>query len=213
MLTTAGAAQDFRAIDLAQDDVFSTHARDRVDHAPPIAMELGQSVQIHVAVVHAHLPSERRRVDPQIAVRQLHAFRPGGCSAGVVDRRSRIFVGCPRPGFDAELVQRLVGFGADDETMTRRHPSERFVEFRVDEQHLGAAVFDDVLHLFGHEAEVHGYENATRPAHAEERRIEASGIVADHRHARSLGNAERIETCGLRTGTLRDLAIRQRRPR
>ena len=38
------AAQNFGAINFAQDDVASAHASDGVDHAPTIAMELRKRV-------------------------------------------------------------------------------------------------------------------------------------------------------------------------
>ena len=44
------APQDLGAVDLAQHDVPAAHARDRVGHAPAVAMEHRERVEIHVAV-------------------------------------------------------------------------------------------------------------------------------------------------------------------
>ncbi len=57
-----------------------------VRHAPAVAVEHRQRVQVHVAVGHADVPAERHRVDPQVAVGQLHALGARGGAARVVDR-------------------------------------------------------------------------------------------------------------------------------
>ncbi len=134
-LTTAGAphssvtpwsldpAQDLGTVDLAQHDVLPAHAGDRVRHAPSVAVEHRQRVQVHVAVAHARLPAERRGVDPDVAVRHLHALRARGRAARVVDRRGRVFVGVrPRFGLDAEAVELVVGRGAEHEPVLRLRP-------------------------------------------------------------------------------------------
>ena len=51
------AAEDLGAVDLADDDVAPAHAGDRVRHAPPVAVELRQRVQVDVAVVDARAAS------------------------------------------------------------------------------------------------------------------------------------------------------------
>ena len=71
------AAQDLGAVDLADDDVLGAHAGDGVEHAPAVAVELRQRVQVHVAVVDAELPAERGGVEPDVAVGELHALRAG----------------------------------------------------------------------------------------------------------------------------------------
>ena len=58
-------------------------------------MEHRQRVQVDVAIGHARVPAERRRVDPHVAVRELHALRPRRRAARVVDGRGRVFVGRP----------------------------------------------------------------------------------------------------------------------
>ena len=67
-------AEDLHAVDLAQDHVGPAHARDGVQHAPSVAVELGERVQVRVTIAHAHVPPEDRGVEPQIAVGQVHAF-------------------------------------------------------------------------------------------------------------------------------------------
>ncbi len=101
-------AQDLRAVHLAQDDVTPTHAGHRVRHAPAVAVELGQRVQVHVPIVHAHVPAEGGGVDPQVAVGQLHALRPRRGAARVVDAGRGVLVAVPGSGLGVEPVQQLV---------------------------------------------------------------------------------------------------------
>ena len=108
MLSTAGAphisvtpcsldpAQDLGAVDLAQDDVLGAHPGDGVEHAPPVAVELRERVQVHVAVVDAHVPAEHRGVEPDVAVRQLDALGAGRRARRVVDGGGGVLVAFPR---------------------------------------------------------------------------------------------------------------------
>jgi hypothetical protein len=90
------AAEDLGAVDLAQDVLGGAHAREREGHAPAVAVEHRQGVEVDVAVVDAGVPAEGGGVQPQVAVRQLHALGPRGGAAGVVDRGGRVLVGGPR---------------------------------------------------------------------------------------------------------------------
>src|SRR5207253_6224991 len=72
------AAQDLGAVDLPQHDVPAAHARDRVRHPPAVAVEHRERPEIYVAITHAGLPTERRRVDPEGAVRELLSLGPRG---------------------------------------------------------------------------------------------------------------------------------------
>ena len=58
------AAQDVLAVDLADDDLPRAHGGERVRHAPAVAVEHGQRVQVDVAVGHAHVPAEGDGVEP-----------------------------------------------------------------------------------------------------------------------------------------------------
>ena len=141
------AAQDLRAVDLAQHDVPAAHPGERVGHAPPVAVEHRQRVEVHVAVGHAGVPAERRRVEPHVAVRELHTLRTGRGATRVVDGGGGVLVGVPRPRLDAEAQQLVVAVGADHEAVRRLHVGERVVELGVDEQHRRARVLDDVRDL------------------------------------------------------------------
>ena len=85
--------QDLGAVDLAQHDVRPAHPGDRVGHAPSVAVEHRERVEVHVAIGDAALPSERGRVDPDVAVRELHALGTRGRATRVVDGGGRVFVG------------------------------------------------------------------------------------------------------------------------
>jgi len=115
----------------------------------PFAMEHRQRVQVHVAIVHAGVKPEGRGVDPQVAMRELHAFGArSGCLAGVVDGgggvlvarpgygRSRGFVQLARPTPRRGIARRL-----------QRHARERLGKLGVDEQERCAGVRHDVLDL------------------------------------------------------------------
>ena len=108
MLSTAGAphisvtpccvdaAQDLGAVDLAQDHVLAAHPGDRVQHPPAVAVELGERVQIRVAIADAHLPPEHGGVEPDVAVGELNALGARRRAGRVVDRGRRVLVALPR---------------------------------------------------------------------------------------------------------------------
>ena len=87
------AAQDLCAVDLADDHLAHAHRGERVWHAPAVAVERGQRVQIDVAIADTDVPAERHRVEPAAAMRELHALGPRGGAGGVVDRDGRGLVG------------------------------------------------------------------------------------------------------------------------
>jgi hypothetical protein len=68
-------AQDLVAVDLAQHHLRHAHRGHRERHAPPVDVEQRQGVQVDVAVAHPGVPPEGRRVEPQVAVGELHALR------------------------------------------------------------------------------------------------------------------------------------------
>ena len=52
------AAQNFDAVDLAENDVFSPHSGDGIEHSPAVAVKLRQRVEVDVAVSDTHVPPE-----------------------------------------------------------------------------------------------------------------------------------------------------------
>ena len=90
-------------------------AGDGVGHAPAVAVEHRQGVQVHVAVVHAGLPTEGRGVDPQVAVGHLDALGPSGGAARVVDGGGGVLVRLPRRRLEVPAAEQLVGLGPDHE--------------------------------------------------------------------------------------------------
>ena len=131
------AAQDLGAVDLADDDLRDTEAGHRERHAPAVAVEHRQRVQVDVAVGHAGVQRERHGVGPDVAVRDLHALGPCGRPRRVVDRRGRVLVGLPRRRFDAHPEQHVVAGLAEHEAVRRGHVGQGLVELRVDQQHRG----------------------------------------------------------------------------
>ena len=109
------ASKNFGTINFAQNDVASTHAGDAVDHAPAVAMELWQRVQVNITIIDAHLPTESCCDQPQVTMRELHALRSCRGATRVVDGCGGIFIRSPRLGFDTKAHQNYVGLGTDDE--------------------------------------------------------------------------------------------------
>ena len=193
----------------------AAEAGDAVDHAPPVAVEHRQRVQVHVPVGHLHVHREGDRVQPDVAVGELHSLRPRGRAARVVDRGGGVLVGLgPWFGLGVELEQRLVGLGADREPVLRAgHVPEVALELGIDEQDRCAGVLDDVLHLVGVEPEVDRHEHPTEARHAVERREQPGGVVADDGDALAVADTEGVETGGLGSGQLADPAPRRLAPR
>jgi hypothetical protein len=170
-------------------------------------------VQVHVAVGDRRLPAERGRVDPEVAVGQLHALGPGGGARGVVDRGGGVLVPVPLPGLGAIAQQLGVGLVADDHRALGLDPLERLLELGVDEQELGAAMADDVLHLLGVESEVDGHEDPAPARHPEEARQQPGGVVADDGDPFAGPEAHGVEAGRLGAGALVELGVGQRPPR
>ena len=198
----AHAPQDLGAVDLAQHDVAAAHAGDRVRHAPAVAVEHRQRVQVaRRGRSTRRVPAEHGRVQPDVAVRELHTLRSRGRAARVVDRRGVVLVGVgPRLGLGTVAVQLRVGLRADHEPVLGVDAAQRVVELGIDEQHRRARVLDDVRDLLRVEPEVDRHEHAAAPAHAEERREQARRVVRHDRDALTAPDAERVEPGGLRAG-------------
>ena len=212
--TTAGAAaitvtpvlldptQDLGAVDLADHDLGHAQPGHRERHPPAVGVEHRQRVEVDVAVAHAGVQPERHRIDPDVAVGDLHALGPGGGAGGVVDARGGVLVRLP--------VLRLGAFGreqvvvvAEDEAELRLDVRQRVVELGIDQQHPGPGVLDDVGHLVGPEPEVDRHQDPPGPGHAEERREQSGAVVADDRDPVADADAELVELRGLPSGPAR----------
>ena len=90
------APQDLGAVHLAHHHQPRAHRGERVRQAPAVAVEEGQALQVDVARPHPEVPPDADRVQPERAVGELHALRPGGGARGVVDRGRGVLVGLPR---------------------------------------------------------------------------------------------------------------------
>ncbi len=206
-------AQDLGAVDLAQHDVASTHPGDGVQHPPAVAVELRERVQVDVAIADPEVPAERRGVQPDVAMRDLHAFGPRRRARRVVDGRRRVLIAFPRLRLDAEAHDLGIGLAPDHESSLALDLGQRIVELRVDEQQARPAVLDDVADLVGDEAEIDRHEDAAGPRHAEQRSDQPSGVVADDRDSLSNPDLDLVEAGGHRTGPCGDIPIGQRAPR
>jgi len=82
---------------------------------------------------------------------------------------------------------------ADDEALFAPDVGQRLIEFRVDIQNAGAAVFHDVRHLFSDQAKVDRDQHAAGPADTEQRRQQASRVVTDDGNALARRDVEQVE--------------------
>ena len=193
--------------------MLAAHPGHRVEHAPAVAVELGEGVQIDVTVVHTHVPAEDRRVQPDVAVGQLHPLRASRGAGGVVDGGRRVLVALPGLGLDVELHEDRIALGADRPLHLALDVGHRRFEFGVDEQDPSPAVLDDVLDLLGDESEVDRHQDATRARHTEQGGEQPGGVVRHHRDAFALSYSEGVEPGRHRLGAAGHLAVRDRAPR
>ena len=75
----------------------ATHCSYCVHHAPTVAMELRQRMQVHIAIVYSHVPTKGCGVQPNVAMSKLNTLWPRSRPAGVIDCRGCIFIWRPRP--------------------------------------------------------------------------------------------------------------------
>jgi len=188
------AVQDVLAVDLADDHLARAHRRERVGHAPAVAVEGRQRVQVHVALRHRGVPAERDGVEPAAPVRELDALGPRRGAGRVVDRHGRVLVG------DAALRPRVrpqeepgVGVPAEHEAVLDAEVPQRGVEVRIHQEHRRARVLHDVADLLGVEPEVDRHQHASPRAHAEEAHQEARRVRRDDPDALALTDAEVVE--------------------
>jgi hypothetical protein len=207
------AAQDLGAVDLAQHDVGDAHGGCRIRHAPAVAVEHRQRVQVDVAVRHRGLPAERRGVDPQVPVGELHALGAGRGARGVVDRGGGILVPVPLAGLGAVAEQLGVGLVPEHHRALGLDALQRLLQLGVDQQQLRPAVADDVLDLLGVQPEVDRHQDPAPTGHTEEARQQPRRVVAHDGDPLAGPEAERVEPGGLRPCPLVELGIGQRAPR
>src|SRR6266542_948047 len=201
-------AQDLLAVDLADDDLACPDARDRIRHAPAIAVEGRQGMEVDVAVGHAEMPPERHGIEPEVAVGELHPLGPRGGARRVVDGDGGILVRHLHTGLRALAEEELlVGGGSENEAMLHRDLAQRLVELGIHEQDGRAGVLDDVADLLRVQAEVDGHEGAPEHAHAEEAHEEARGIGRHDGHAIVLAHPQIVEARRETPGHLRELTV------
>ena len=164
-------AQDLGSVDLANHDVGRADGRGGERVAPAVGVEHRERVQVDVAVRDRSLPAEDRGVEPVVAVRQLHTLGPRSGSGGVVDGGGGVLlvdrIGVPRLGVGG-LAPDLVVVIAEDELVRAVDLVDQVRQVRIDHQHLGAGVLDDVADLGDAEAEVDRDQDAAPPGDAEE---------------------------------------------
>ena len=185
-------AQNLCPINFAQHHMRSAHCGHCVHHAPTIAMKLRQRVQVHIAVVYSHVPTKRCGVQPQIAMRKLHTFRTSRCATGVVNCCRGIFIGRPRFGLCRIVVQQLVAFGPNDETMLSRNVFQRIFKLGVNDEHLCTTMLDDVSNLFSREPKVDWCKHSTICTDSKEAGEQPSRVLADNGDASTLSNTQLV---------------------
>ena len=152
----------------------------RVQHAPAVAVELRQRVQVHVAIVDAEVPAERRRVQPDVAVGQLHALRSGRRAAGVVDRRGGVLVGRPRLRLGVLAAARRVSAPITNGARTR--PTASASSSSGSTISTRAPLCSTMYFTSSATSrKLIGHEHPTGPADAEQSGQQPSRVVADDR--------------------------------
>ncbi len=184
--------QDLGPVDLADHDLLRSHPGGCEGVSPAVGVEHRQRVQEYVAVGQGDVQAEGDRVDPDVAVRDLHALGARGRARGVVDAGSRVLVRLPGPGRDT-LVGEEVLVVAQHETVFRGHGRQCLVDLGVDVQHAGAGVLHDVGHLVRAQPEVDRNQHAPIARDAVEGRQQPSTVVGDDCDALTLADAELVE--------------------
>ena len=196
------------AVDLAQHHMGHSHCGHDIGHAPTVAVEHRQRVQVDVAVADPGVPAEGGCVDPQVPMGHLHALGPGSGAAGVVDRRGGRLVGGPGDRLAADPVQRIA-LGSGDEAVLHRNVSECRFELWVDDQNISPAVLDDVGDFGPAEAEVDGHGDPAEGAGAEEVDEHPRSVVRDHCHPGPEADPEMVETRGQPGGEFLETPVGQ----
>ena len=190
-------AQDLGAVHAPQHHLAPAHRGEAVGDPPAVAVEEGQRLQVHVADAHAQVPADAGGVEPQGAVGELDALRPGGGAGGVVDRGGRVLVGLPgRRRLVGAAHQGGVLLAVEHDPVWGAHVREGLVELGVDQEHLGAGVLGDVGHVAGVQAEVDGHQHPPEGRDAEERDHEARRVGAHDGHPRAVVHAQAVELPG-----------------
>ena len=219
--------EDLGAVDLAKHDLRHAEPRGRERHAPAVRVEHRQRVQVGVPVADAGMQAEGHRVDPDVAVGDLHALGSRRRAAGVVDRRGRVLVDVGstapahgRTGAGPRRSARRAGTGASRVTLARR-----CIDLGVDQEDRGAGVVDDVFDLLVAQPEVDRHQDPTRRRYGVEQLEHPRRVRGDDGHPLAQVDAELVEA-GLqrphpagqsrrtspRRGSPRRPARRRRRP-
>ena len=196
------AAQDLGAVDLAQHHLRHPETGHRVRHSPAVAVEHRQRVQVDVAVGGGGVQAEGDRVDPEVAMGELHALGTRGRARGVVDRRGRVLVRrLPRHGIAFGTQQPVVVVLAEQEAVLDRGAGgfgEEVLVLGVGEEDRSAAMLDDVGDLGGLQPEVDGHADPSVRGDAEEQFQQPGGVLADDGDALAASHAELVEAGGQR---------------
>jgi hypothetical protein len=202
------AAQDLLPVDLADDHLARAHGGERIRHAPAVAVEGRQGVEVDVAVAHPHVPTEDDGVEPAAPVRELDTLGPRRGPRGVIDGQRGVLVGDRVPGAGIGTAeQERVSLRAQDVAVRHFQMAQGFVQLGIDEQHRRPRVLEDVDDLVCPQPVVDGDEDAAIRAHAEEGHQEARRVGRDDGHARAGRDAQIIERRGQATRHPRELAV------
>jgi hypothetical protein len=132
---------------------------------------------------------------------ELDPLGPGRRAARVVDGGGAVLVlVLPRLRVASLEVHLGVSVGAEDDAVLDGEVGHRVGQLRVDQEHGGAGVLQDVLDLGGGEPEVDRHQHPAVAADAEERGEEASGVLGQHGHPLAPPDAALVEAGGLGPG-------------
>ena len=205
---TLDPAQDLGAVDLAQDDLRHPHARHGERHSPAVAMKHREGVDVDVAIADPGVQAEGHGIDPDIAVSRLDTLGARGGAGRVVDGRRGVLVGLlPRHRLTARTQQAVVVIGTEYEPVGRLQITQLLVMLRVDDQHRGAAVADDVLDLRLLQPEVDRHEDPAVGSDSEEQLEHPGAVLTDDGDPLAAPDAQLVQTRSHSPATLGELEV------
>jgi hypothetical protein len=175
----------------------------------PLQWNVGSVCRYTSRSLSADVPAEGHRVEPEVAVGELHALGPRGGARRVVDRHGGVLVrhAPPRPGITAQEHLR-VGGRPEHHTMLDGNALHHRFHLRIDERHRRSGVLDDVADLLRVQPEVDRHQHTVVHAHPEQTDEEPPRIGRHDRHALPVGYPEVVQKRRLTPRHLPELPIR-----
>ena len=198
--------EDPRGVDIAKNDMGSAQSGERVDAAPPVAVEEWKRPEFDIVVANSEVGNQVVGVQYEVSVREHHALGPGCRSRGVVDRDEVVFGefrgwggdwrGCLYPPIPVHPVfrRRRIACSRGNEMLDRGQLVADFVHhpgvLGVGKHDSNAGVIEDVGVIRSDQSVVQGNEDGPNLAGAEKALEEVVRIRTQDADPISGANAE-----------------------